>query len=57
MSTVVGLHSLAWAEPVERLLAAADPAGVEVVVPRPGQRVDPTAPDERSSAFDPWWQR
>jgi L-ascorbate metabolism protein UlaG (beta-lactamase superfamily) len=56
-----------WAEPVERLLAAADPAGVEVVVPRPGQRVDPTEPAERSSgshslrerasAFDPWWQR
>jgi L-ascorbate metabolism protein UlaG (beta-lactamase superfamily) len=32
-----------WAEPVERLLAAADPAGVEVVVPRPGERVDPAA--------------
>ena len=31
-----------WAEPIERLLAAADPAGVEVVVPRPGERVDPT---------------
>ena len=58
-----------WAEPVERLLAAADSAGVEVVVPRPGQRVDPTAPSEpgesagshssrdRSSAFDPWWQQ
>ena len=41
-----------WAEPVERLLRAADPAGVRVVVPRPGQRVDPdTAP-----TFDPWWQ-
>jgi L-ascorbate metabolism protein UlaG (beta-lactamase superfamily) len=56
-----------WAEPIERLLAAADPAGVEVVVPRPGERVDPTdlskpAPGshssrERSSAFDPWWQQ
>ena len=56
-----------WAEPIERLLAAADPAGVEVVVPRPGQRVDPTASSERSagshssrersSAFDPWWQQ
>ncbi|HET6735681.1 MBL fold metallo-hydrolase [Mycobacterium sp.] len=41
-----------WSEPVERLLAAADPAGVNVVVPRPGQRVDPSAP----STFDPWWQ-
>ena len=50
-----------WAEPVERLLAAADPAGVEVVVPRPGQRVDPTAPTgstpERPAGFDPWWQQ
>jgi L-ascorbate metabolism protein UlaG (beta-lactamase superfamily) len=56
-----------WAEPIERLLAAADPAGVEVVVPRPGERVDPPdlskpAPGshssrERSSAFDPWWQQ
>jgi L-ascorbate metabolism protein UlaG (beta-lactamase superfamily) len=41
-----------WAEPVERLLRAADPAGVQVVVPRPGQRVDPDAPP----AFDAWWQ-
>ena len=41
-----------WSEPVERLLAAADPARVRVVVPRPGQRVDPSA----SSPFDPWWQ-
>lgn len=49
-----------WAEPIERLLAAADPAGVEVVVPRPGQRVDPgrqaEPPSETSSTFDPWWQ-
>jgi L-ascorbate metabolism protein UlaG (beta-lactamase superfamily) len=37
--------------PVERLLRAADPAGVRVVVPG-GRRVDPdTAP-----TFDPWWQ-
>jgi L-ascorbate metabolism protein UlaG (beta-lactamase superfamily) len=41
-----------WAEPVERLLRAADPAGVHVVVPRPGQRVDP----ETGRPFDPWWQ-
>jgi L-ascorbate metabolism protein UlaG (beta-lactamase superfamily) len=40
-----------WAEPVQRLLAAADPAGVQVAVPRPGQRVD-----HRSPALDPWWQ-
>jgi L-ascorbate metabolism protein UlaG (beta-lactamase superfamily) len=46
-----------WAEPVERLLAAADPAGVEVVVPRPGERVDPDAPTEPASTFEPWWQQ
>jgi L-ascorbate metabolism protein UlaG (beta-lactamase superfamily) len=41
-----------WAQPVERLLAAAEPARVRVIVPKPGQRVDPdTAP-----SFDPWWQ-
>jgi L-ascorbate metabolism protein UlaG (beta-lactamase superfamily) len=40
-----------WAEPVERLLRAADPAGVHVVVPKPGQRVDPD-----TSSVDPWWQ-
>jgi L-ascorbate metabolism protein UlaG (beta-lactamase superfamily) len=40
-----------WAEPVQRLLAAADPARVQVSVPRPGQRVD-----HQSPALDPWWQ-
>lgn len=49
-----------WSEPVERLLVAADSAGVEIVVPRPGQRVDPmtvSEPVARGSAFDPWWQQ
>jgi L-ascorbate metabolism protein UlaG (beta-lactamase superfamily) len=40
-----------WAEPVERLLAAADPAGVQVMVPKPGQCVDRDVP----STFEPWW--
>jgi len=39
-----------WVEPVERLLRAADPAGVRVVVPKPGQRVGPD-----TSPLDPWW--
>jgi len=39
-----------WAEPVERLLRAADPAGVRVVVPKPGQRVGPD-----TSPPDAWW--
>ena len=50
-----------WAEPIERLLAAADPAGVEVVVPRPGERVDAATRTrlaaDPASTFDPWWQR
>jgi L-ascorbate metabolism protein UlaG (beta-lactamase superfamily) len=41
-----------WAEPVERLLTAAEPAGVRVVVPKPGQRVDPGT----SSDGEPWWR-
>jgi L-ascorbate metabolism protein UlaG (beta-lactamase superfamily) len=41
-----------WAEPVERLLSAAEPAGVRVVVPKPGQRVERGA----SPPIEPWWQ-
>jgi L-ascorbate metabolism protein UlaG (beta-lactamase superfamily) len=41
-----------WAEPVERLLAAAEAAEVKVAVPAPGQRIDPSAP----SRFNPWWR-
>jgi L-ascorbate metabolism protein UlaG (beta-lactamase superfamily) len=41
-----------WAEPVERLLAAAAPARVNVAVPAPGQRVDPA--DSLRSL--PWWR-
>lgn len=42
-----------WAEPVQRLLAAAGAAGVEVAVPKVGQRIDPAAPPDA----DPWWAR
>jgi L-ascorbate metabolism protein UlaG (beta-lactamase superfamily) len=41
-----------WAEPVERLLTAAGPAGVDVAVTKPGGRVTPGT----SSSFDPWWR-
>ncbi|ODR10636.1 hypothetical protein BHQ15_04315 [Mycolicibacillus koreensis] len=41
-----------WAEPVERLLAAADADGTTVAVPRPGGRVAPTA----EGHLDPWWR-
>jgi L-ascorbate metabolism protein UlaG (beta-lactamase superfamily) len=41
-----------WAEPIERLLTAAEAADVSVAVPKPGGRVDPTATME----FEPWWR-
>lgn len=41
-----------WAEPVERLLRAADGAGVQVAVPKPGERVQP----ETARPLDPWWR-
>lgn len=41
----------AWAEPVQRLLAAATGAGVAVVVPQPGQRVDVAELPE----LHDWW--
>jgi L-ascorbate metabolism protein UlaG (beta-lactamase superfamily) len=41
-----------WAEPVERLLLAADAAHVGVAVPIPGQRVDPALPGR----FNSWWR-
>ncbi|WP_408642228.1 MBL fold metallo-hydrolase [Speluncibacter jeojiensis] len=45
----LAMHS--WAEPVQRLLWAADAAGTETVVPRPGQRVDL----ESSPSVEDWW--
>ena len=41
-----------WAEPVERVLAAAEPAHVQIAVPLPGQRIDPSGP----LRFNPWWR-
>lgn len=40
-----------WTEPVERVLAAADVAGVPVSVPRPGQSIEPSAPPAPTR----WW--
>jgi L-ascorbate metabolism protein UlaG (beta-lactamase superfamily) len=40
-----------WTEPAERVLAAAERAGESVVVPRPGQSLEPGG----SLAFDRWW--
>jgi L-ascorbate metabolism protein UlaG (beta-lactamase superfamily) len=42
-----------WAEPAERLLTAAEPAGVAVVVPKPGQLIDATDAPEPER----WWLR
>jgi L-ascorbate metabolism protein UlaG (beta-lactamase superfamily) len=40
-----------WTEPVERVLVAAARAGVRVLVPRPGGRVEPT----EATAVERWW--
>ena len=40
-----------WTEPIERVLRAADAAGVRLVIPKPGQRFDPAAPP----APERWW--
>ncbi len=40
-----------WAEPAERLLAAAADADVDIAVPRPGGRVVPGG-----SEIEPWWR-
>ncbi len=45
----LSLHG--WTEPVERVLVAAEKAGVKVVTPRPGQSIEPEgAPD-----VERWW--
>ena len=41
-----------WAEPAERLVAAATDAGVQHRIPKPGGRVVPGEP----AAPDPWWR-
>jgi L-ascorbate metabolism protein UlaG (beta-lactamase superfamily) len=45
----LALHS--WVEPIERTLAAARAAGVNVVTPRPGQSIDTAAP----AVTERWW--
>lgn len=45
----LALH--AWTEPVERLLVAADRAAVQVVVPRPGESIEPSDPPPLAR----WW--
>lgn len=45
----LALHS--WTEPVERLLVAAAKDGVPVVVPRPGESIEPATPPQLVR----WW--
>ncbi|MEX2154499.1 MAG: MBL fold metallo-hydrolase [Gemmatimonadaceae bacterium] len=42
----------AWHEPPERLLAAASAAGAKLVMPRPGQSIEPSQPPP----VDTWWR-
>jgi L-ascorbate metabolism protein UlaG (beta-lactamase superfamily) len=42
-----------WDEPAERVVPAAQAAGVPLVMPRPGESVEPPTP----SPVDPWWRR
>jgi L-ascorbate metabolism protein UlaG (beta-lactamase superfamily) len=42
----------AWNEPPERLLAAAKQESVAVMIPRPGQQLEPGA----SNSLEPWWR-
>lgn len=49
-----GLFDLAahgWTEPIERVMVAAEAAGVSVLTPRPGQSVEPEAPP----TTERWW--
>jgi hypothetical protein len=41
----------AWTEPVERVLVAAEKAGVSIAVPRPGESIEPTSPPRLTR----WW--
>jgi L-ascorbate metabolism protein UlaG (beta-lactamase superfamily) len=42
----------AWDEPAERVVAAAEAAGVALVMPRPGEGVEPCAP----RTVEAWWR-
>lgn len=50
----LAFHS--WDEPAERVLAAAETAGVALVVPRPGQPVELATPPHMDPYMDAWWR-
>ncbi len=41
-----------WYEPAERAVAAAEKAGVSLMIPRPGQQIEPAAPPP----LERWWR-
>jgi L-ascorbate metabolism protein UlaG (beta-lactamase superfamily) len=43
----------AWDEPVERVVAAAGANGTQLIIPRPGESVEPAT----VRAVDPWWRK
>jgi L-ascorbate metabolism protein UlaG (beta-lactamase superfamily) len=45
-----------WAEPIERMLAAAGEANITAAVPRPGERVDPALFAAVQTEIDTWWR-
>ena len=48
-------HGHAWTEPVERLIVAAEAAGIGVAVPRPGETIGlPPPPVVRWWPAQPW---
>lgn len=47
----LGFHP--WDEPAERTIEAAGAHGVALALPRPGERLDLTRPDDRGT---PWWR-
>lgn len=42
----------AWDEPAERVVAAAELTGTHLVMPKPGESVEPSMP----KPVDPWWR-
>jgi L-ascorbate metabolism protein UlaG (beta-lactamase superfamily) len=41
-----------WQEPADRVVAASESAGIRLVMPKPGQLVEPSSPPP----VDPWWR-
>ena len=46
----------AWNEPADRVLAAATSTGTALVVPRPGELVEPAQIATGTRTVEPWWR-